>query len=174
MISLDKLIEVLTYNCTTGEFFWLVTVNPRAQAGDIAGSLSLSGGYIYIQYLGARYLAHRLAWFFRYGYDSEFEIDHVDRVRTHNWPENLREASRQCQVRNCGMLRNNTSGIKGVSPSKIGRNWVVYIKVNGVKKTLGYTDTLLEAAYLRYAAEQCLGFQDCDINSSAKQFIDSY
>jgi len=34
-----------------------------------------------------------------------------------------------------------------------------------------FTD-FLEACYHRFAAEQCLGFQDCDINSSAKQYID--
>jgi hypothetical protein len=49
---------------------------------------------------------------------------------------------------------------------------VALIAVNNKQKNLGRFDTLIDAAYVRFAAEQCLGFQDCDTNSSAKQFID--
>ena len=45
---------------------------------------------------------------------------------------------------------------------------------NGQIKSLGYFNDILEAAYARFAAEQCLGYQDCDINSSAKQYIYHY
>ena len=69
------------------------------------------------------------------------------------------------------MLKNNTSGVKGVCWDKRGSRWLAHIKVDYRRKHLGYYDTILEAAYVRYAAEQCLGFQDCDTNSSALVFI---
>jgi len=174
MKILDKFKEVLIYNETTGVFTWRVTTSSRALAGSAAGCVSSSDGYIYIQYAGDKVQAHRLAWYFIHGYDSEFEIDHRDRVRTNNAPDNLREASRQCQSRNCGMLSNNTSGIKGVSWYKQTNRWQVHIKVNGKQIRLAYVKNLLDAAYLRYAAEQCLGFADCDTMSSAKAYIDSH
>ena len=86
---------------------------------------------------------------------------------------NLTEASYQCQARNCGMRSDNRSGVKGISWCSPTNNWRAQIKVNGRFCFLGKFETILEAAYARYAAEQCLGFQDCDLNSSAKQFISS-
>jgi len=40
--------------------------------------------------------------------------------------------------------------------------------------SLGLFTDLLDAAYTRFAAEQCLGFQDCDVVSGARQFILTY
>ena len=71
------------------------------------------------------------------------------------------------------MLKNNTSGIKGVSWDKRAGVWKAYIAIDGDLKHLGHFDDLLDAAYTRYAAEQCLGFQDCDQNSSAKKYINA-
>ena len=98
-------------------------------------------------------------------------MDHVDRNRANNKYKNLREATHQCQIRNCKLLRNNVSGIKGVYWSKECSKWIVNIKVKRACSYLGLFEDKLEAAYTRFAAEQCLGFQDCDLNSSAKQFI---
>jgi len=70
------------------------------------------------------------------------------------------------------MLRNNTSGIKGVCWHSAGNKWRAVIRVNGRNCHLGIFADKLEATYHRYAAEQCLGFQDCDISSSALKFIE--
>ena len=71
------------------------------------------------------------------------------------------------------MNKNNTSGVKGVCWDKSKGRWNANISVNRKNKNLGCFDDFLEAAYHRYAAEQCLNWADCDTNSSAKQFIDS-
>ena len=106
------------------------------------------------------------------GYFPENGVDHINRVRDDNRYSNLREATHQCQMRNKTMMRNNASGINGVYWSKPKSRWRVEIG-NGVRaKFVALCRTLEEAAYLRYAAEQCLGFQDCDITSSAKKYID--
>jgi len=170
MITQERLKEVLRYDPDTGIFMWIVTLNSRAPAGSVAGSTDKKG-YIHIMIDGRFYKAHRLAILYTDGYLPENTVDHKDRVPWHNWRDNLREASYQCQARNCGMLKNNTSGVKGVCWDKRGSRWLAYIKVDYRRKHLGYYDTLLEAAYVRYAAEQCLGFQDCDTNSSALVFI---
>jgi len=169
-ITQERLKEVLDYNPETGVFLWVYAAG-NAPAGSEAGCLN-ADGYILIGIDGRSYLAHRLAVLYTDGYMPENTVDHIDRIPRHNWRLNLREASQQCQMRNRSMNKNNTSGINGVSWYKPAGKWCVKIAVDYQNKHIGYFDNILEAAYARYTAEQCLGFQDCDINSSAKQFIE--
>ena len=171
MITQERLKEVLSYNPETGVFLWRVS-SGKAPAGSTAGAPN-GDGYIQIKIDGKRYKAHRLAVLYTDGYMPENTVDHKDRIPWHNWRDNLQEASMQCQMRNCGMLKNNTSGVKGVGWDKAMGKWYARVKVSGVLKYIGCFDNLIEAAYARYAAEQCLGFQDCDANSSARRFISS-
>jgi len=171
MITQERLKEIVFYNQETGLFTWKINLGPRAVIGCVAGSSD--DGYVRIGIDGELYLAHRLVFLYVDGYLPEGEVDHIDRVRWHNWRSNLREASRQCQNRNCGMLKNNKSGIKGVYWYKPTGKWQAYITLNRGRFALGYFDNIVEAACHRFAAEQCLGFQDCDISSSAGEFIKS-
>ena len=171
-ITQERLKEVLDYNPDTGIFRWMVSTGHRAIVGAVAGSLKESG-YIEINVDGRRYQAHRLAILYTDGYMPENTVDHKDRVRSNNWRDNLREATQQCQNRNCGMRKDNKSGVKGVSWCQREGKWYAHIVVDGSGKNLGYHASILDAAYVRFAAEQCLGFQDCDLNSSAKQYIDA-
>ena len=172
MLTQGRLREVLDYDPSTGLFLWKGDGIGRWQ-GCGAGSNSSADGYIRMMVDGKNYLAHRLVILCVDGYLPEGTVDHINRVRTDNRRVNLRETSQQCQNRNCGMLKNNTSGVKGIYLNKRAGKWQAQIKVNRQNRHLGYHDTSLEAAYHRYAAEQCLGFMDCDINSSAKQYIES-
>jgi len=172
MLTQERLHEVLDYNSDTGLFKWRVAMNSMVAAGSEAGSFD-AGGYLQIGIDGKNYKTHRLAILYTDGYLPENSIDHVNRVRSDNRRANLREASMQCQRRNCGMLRNNTSGVKGVAWHKQMGKWLSFISLDGKKKHLGFHYTIIEAACHRYAAEQCLGFSDCDTHSSAKKYIDT-
>ena len=171
MITQSRLKEVLDYNPESGVFLWTEPAG-TAPAGAEAGCSDMKG-YIVIKVDRRTYKAHRLAILYTDGYLPENTVDHIDRVPWHNWRLNLREASRQCQMRNRKMNSNNTSGIKGISWNKPKSKWLAQIVVDGKHKHIGYYDSLLDAAFARFAAEQCLGFQDCDENSSAKQYINS-
>ena len=118
---------------------------------------------------GSAYKAHRLAILYVDGYMPEGTVDHIDRCRDHNWYDNLREASHQIQRRNSSASSTSKSGVKGVCFDICNKRWKAFITVNYHNRHLGLFTTLLEAAYHRYAAEQCLGWED--ENSSAKQFI---
>jgi len=171
MLTQERLKELLSYDPETGIFTWLEANGPRAVVGERAGGIHHSG-YRYIQIDNVAYGAHRLAFLYVFGYLPENEVDHRDRVRHNNKFLNLREATRQCQNRNCGMLRNNTTGVKGISYEAPTGKWTAYISVGKKTKKLGRFYDILEAAYHRFAAESCLGYPECDINSSAKQFIE--
>lgn len=99
------------------------------------------------------YYAHRLAWFYYYGYWPENKIDHRDQIKHHNWILNLREASDQCNQRNTGNRKDNKSGVKGVTWSNANNKWKVEIRINNKGKFLGYFVNFVEAVCTRLAAE---------------------
>ena len=109
-----KLKEFVDYDPGNGVFTRKqLKVKCQVQPGDIIGTPD-GLGYLRSSIDGKKYKLHRLAWLYVYGYFPENFIDHINRNRSDNRIENLREVSRQCNVRNCGNLKTNTSGIKGV------------------------------------------------------------
>ena len=137
MISQEKLKEVLHYDPDTGIFTWKVSTSNRVKVGDIAGTIQ-DTGYINISFNGRRYGAHRLAILYKDGYWPEGTVDHKDRIRYNNRYDNLREASNQCQMRNCGMNRKNKSGVKGVIHNKSSGKILAVITVDYKKGILVY------------------------------------
>jgi len=171
-MEVERLKELLSYDHLTGIFLWKVSVNSRAQKGDVAGSDN--EGYIHIRIDNKDYFAHRLAWLYEYGYFPENFLDHKDRIRHHNWIKNLREASQQCNLRNTGNRKNNKSGVKGICFYNPNQKWQAQIKVNGKNSHLGRFTDFTEAVAHRLAAEQCLNWSTCDSSSPAYQYIQKY
>ena len=170
MLTQKRLKELLLYNPDTGLFIRKKRVSSNALRGAVAGGIV--HGYVRIKIDRKVYSAHRLAFLYMVGYFPETTVDHINRVTNDNRWKNLREVTRLCQTRNCGMSKNNSSGVKVIYWGSRAGKWCVGMSVLGRRKTIGTFKDFYEAAYHRYAAEQCLGFQDCDINSSAKQFIE--
>ena len=170
MLTQERLKELLFYNPETGIFTWKVK-RPKRSIGSVAGCVKVYG-YRYISVDGTVYFAHRLAVLYMEGYVPENEVDHINRRRDDNRYGNLREATRQCNARNCSMNSNNSSLVKGVHYDNTRGKWFVQVGLDGPPRFLGRFGDFLEAAYHRYAVEQCMNFQDYDINSSAKQFIE--
>ena len=122
-------------------------------------------GYIRLSIQGKLFPIHRVVWLWHYGYWPENLIDHIDRDKSNNKIENLREATPTCNVRNSKVYKHNTSGVRGVYKDKT--KWGSQIKVSGKKTYLGSYDDFDEAVLARLAAEQCLNWSSCDSNSSA-------
>lgn len=70
--------------------------------------------------------------------------DHINGNRLDNRRENLRIATPAENARNRKIMKNNTSGYKGVTFEK--GYWKAYSTVNGKKKWLGYFKTAEDAA----------------------------
>ena len=173
MITQDELKELLHYDEKTGIFTWLKDVNKNIRKGCLAGTKH-SAGYVQITIARKLYLAHRLAWLFKYGYFPEHGLDHRDRNKEHNWITNLREASRSCNTRNTGNFSNNTSGVKGISFHKVNNKWISGIATNNKNKYICSNTDLTEAVAHRLAAEQCLNWEGCDSCSPAFQYMQKY
>lgn len=169
LVTQERLKELLHYDPLTGEFVWLIRTSNRVKVGDIAGTNS--EGYILISVDGRFYRAHILAWLYEYGYLPEYELDHKDRVRHHNWIDNLREVTRQCNTRNTGNRKNNSSGVKGVTWDNKNSRWKAQVMINGKTIYLGNHKGFTEAVCHRLAAEQAEGWEGCDRTSPAYQYV---
>jgi len=83
------------------------------------------------------------------------EIDHINRDRTDNRRENLRESTRFENTANRGTVsRNALSGRIGVSYHSRRRKWVAAMRRNGVVVLNKGFDTIQEAIKARELAEQ--------------------
>ena len=152
LLTAEKLRELLTYCLESGIFRRRVSAG-RARAGDIAGRVNPTKGYLRICINGKDYAAHRLAWLYVYGVWPSAEIDHINRVKTDNRIDNLTEATRTENNRNKGKSKNNTSGHVGVSWDKTKQKWYAYIQHDSKRIHLGYYDVLEDAVAARRAGE---------------------
>ena len=173
MITCREIRKILHYDAKRGVWRWRVRPARHVQLGSIAGSVN-SNGYRHIMINGKQYKSSRLAWFYIYGYFPENQVDHINRNPSDDRWCNLREVSHQCNIRNCGMRNDNTSGIKGVSWNKRDEKWQARVAVNGKSKSLGYHADFTEAVAHRLAAEQCLDWGGCDSSSPAFRHMEEY
>jgi len=171
MLTYEELHRQLVYNKLTGVFRWKISNTNSVKIGSKAGCIDKLNGYAVIGINNQIYLTHRLAWFYEYGYMPENMIDHIDRIKHHNWILNLRETSRQCNLRNTGNPKDNTSGVKGVYFCKKSNKWYAQIPKNKKQKVLGYYKDFDDAVCARLAGEQCLAWESCDSNSPAFQYV---
>ena len=139
MITQKQLKEVLHYNPDTGIFVWIKS--NRGLVSKEAGTLN--GGYLRIKIDHKLYYAHVLAWFYVKGKWPEFEIDHKDRIKTHNWFSNLRDATKSVNQQNQTKARiDSTTGVRGVTKNKVSGRYHVQIMFDKKAIYLGSFSTL--------------------------------
>ncbi len=110
---------------------WRVTRSNRRLSGEKAGYVGLDG-YLLVGMQGKKYRAHRLLWILRNGSIPDgMQIDHVDRNRLNNCPENLRLATPAENCRNRKQQSNNTTGERGVYWHKQLGKWAVRVRRDG-------------------------------------------
>jgi len=168
-LTQKRLKEILSYDSKTGIF-----TRQKANEEKVKLNCKDSYGYIVIGIGYKLYKAHRLAYLYHYGYFPENGLDHKNRKRDDNRISNLREASKQCNIRNSGVSICNASGIKGVHWYKRTMEWAANIRVNRKKVFLGNYTNKLSAAYARRSTEVYYDWNTCDLfPSSANEYIKS-
>lgn len=142
--------KILQYDEITGDFIRLVSSNPN-NIGK-AGHKASKNGYVRIEVLGKKYLAHRLAWLYVHGNWPSNIIDHIDGCKHNNKISNLRDVSQTTNLENQKTARSNSkSGFLGVIKEKSNK-YRAQIVVNKKQVRLGPFDTKEEAAshYLEF------------------------
>ena len=168
-LTQKKVRELFDYNEKTGILTSRID-RGKAKKGRQYRTIS-KNGYLELSINNTVYRVHEIVWLWWHGYWPEFMIDHIDKIRHHNWITNLREVSPQCNVRNSSISSTNTTGIKGVYLYARDNVFVAQISVKYKMIYLGRTTCLLEAACLRLAAEQAEDWPGCERAGSAYLFV---
>jgi len=145
MLDHMTLKDILHYSKETGVFTWLIPTSDRCRVGQVAGTLR-PDGYVSIQILKRRYMAHRLAWFYVTGVEPPDEIDHENFMRSDNRWDNLRLATSKQNKENSRLRSTNKSGYIGVHWDKSRGKWLAYVTHHKKFINLGRFDSQLEAA----------------------------
>ena len=147
-ITAEYVRSILAYDPNTGIFRWKnrsdVSACANQRFGKVAGFAD-KDGYTVIQIWTRRYCAHRLAWLVTTGAWPAKDIDHINGDRRDCRLANLREATRQQNLRNMKLRPNNKSGFKWVSWSKATKSWKAQIRDGNTNLYLGSFKTREEA-----------------------------
>jgi hypothetical protein len=144
-IPIKLLREYFYYNKDNGTFTWLKSGNSNgSKEGSIAGHKMKNGRFI-ITLKGNKILASRVAFAMHYNRwpFSGMEIDHINGNKSDDRIVNLRECTRQQNVINRGVQKNNKLGLKGIR--FVNKKYVASITVNKKQIYLGTFKNLDEA-----------------------------
>ena len=144
-ITQYELHKQVYYDPVTGWFIW--KISKRGRKNGRIGCVCPSG-YRQVSVNKAKYLEHRLAWFYMTG-EWPHMIDHINRNRADNRWNNLRLASNSQNIANSRVYKTNTSGYRGVIFEKNRQKYRASIMINGKRNYLGRFDDLDEA-YIEY------------------------
>jgi hypothetical protein len=81
--------------------------------------------------------------------DNKPFVDHIDNNRLNNNINNLRWCTQRENCMNSSIRNDNSSGVKGVSWHKKTKKWNARIMIDGIQISLGYYDSVEEAAKAR-------------------------
>lgn len=102
--------------------------------------------YPKVFFRGVSTTAHRIAYIMYHGYIPDgMEIDHINRNKSDYRIVNLRAVTRKVNMENRGLMKNNTSGFKGVVFHKEQQKWFGRKMRGGIRKTTAYYSTPEEA-----------------------------
>lgn len=142
LISQDYLSHLFDYK--DGALYWKNPIKrSKMKIGDRAGTTTTANRRV-ITIHSKPFSEHRLIFMFHKGWLPK-EIDHIDCNQLNNKIENLRAATRSENSSNRGLMKNNTSGVKGVSWHKLHGKWEATCQINKKRHKIGYYDDLAEA-----------------------------
>jgi len=158
MVSREELEELFEYRDGTlygKEVSWRRKASNSRCAGRPLGT-QMSSGHLHLKFQDRggnkhKFLVHRLIYLMHHGALPEM-LDHIDRDPRNNRIENLRPASKSLNSQNRGAQSNSKWGMRGIYKDSLG-GYVVHIKLDGVRHSLGRTKCLGEAWRMRKDGE---------------------
>lgn len=150
MITQADALELFEYR--DGSLYWKSSPNNNVPVGSVVGCPNKTGA-VRTNIRGKWYLVHRIIFLMFYGYAPQC-IDHINRDRSDNHIENLREATLSQNQYNRVAQRNNTSGIKNVSWNVAMKKWGVSLQVNKKLMRFGFFEDLELASLVAVEARE--------------------
>jgi len=150
--GLDHAELVRRMTLIDGKLYYIVDEGRRVVSGNRVGTQYDDRTYRRVIINGKIFQEHRIIWFYVNGKWPDGMLDHIDRDKSNNRIENLRESNCVLNQRNTSLNKNNQTGHNGVS-TRYGK-YQAHIKSNNKKKHLGTYDTIEEAITARKDAER--------------------
>lgn len=142
-MKVTQAIVKSAFNLEGGWLFWVDPKSKGMKPGDRAGTVNERGDVV-IRWNGKTYKAHRLIFLYDRGYLPKF-VDHKDKKRDNNAPDNLRGSNAKTNARNKTKAQGKTCQYKGVCATKSGR-WRAQIAKDRKVYYLGTFDEEIKAA----------------------------
>jgi len=148
-LTLEDAHFLFRVDLNTGVLCWNID-RRRARRGQVAGTLDTSTGYLVVTVNYRKYSVHEIIWLLVHGSWANSHIDHIDRSKLNNKPNNLRLATSRENKLNSPTSDNAV----GCYWDNKNQNWRVAIRYEGSLLNLGSFITLLDARahYLRRRA----------------------
>lgn len=158
---LQELQKHLAYNPKTGEITYKNTRYGTKKVGEVAGKVRPCG-YKRFHFCGHYLQNHRVAWVLHYGVWPKYTIDHINRDKTDNRIENLRDVPQQENNYNRPKFKTKNH-YKGVSFNKRFNKYYARVFKEGKRYHLGVftCPTLAALTYDKKAKEL---FGECELN----------
>jgi len=147
-LTQERVLELFDYR--DGEI--IRKNHKRAHLNGESAGTDNGRGYIKVRVDRIKHFRSRIVFLMHNGYLPEC-VDHINRNRSDDRIENLRDVSMSLNSFHKGRLSSNTSGKAGVSFAKNVERHVAYITHNGKRILLGYYDFFDDAVRARRDAE---------------------
>lgn len=150
-LSIEELQSIFTFDIENGRLIRIKSTQGRIDRENFRAD------YRYVSIDGTQYFEHRLIWMLanRQHIPSGMDVDHINRDKLDNRPDNLRLATTSQNRANITLQRNNSTGFKGVFLDK--GKFRAKIKSNGIQRFLGSYSTA-EAAAAAYDSAALAAF----------------
>lgn len=164
-MKLDQklLKKLVNYNPETGYFVRIAKLNKEHNVFSCEPFVPQSitpYGYYQINILGRPYTLHRLIFLYMTGRFPTADVDHKNGNRLDNRWNNLREVTRQENLKNIGLRSTNTTGHIGVHLRTDTNKFHAYINHKGIKYSLGDYSKIQDAIRARLKAEKQFKFHE--------------
>lgn len=128
-LPIEELKRIFYYDFNTETLRWKIRTK-KTLPGSPAGAANKSG-HMMVSYNNEKFYVHRVVFALFNNRWPNGIIDHIDRNRGNNNPNNLREADDNQNNYNMKMRIDNSSGVRGVSKHCGG--WHAEVQAKGIR-----------------------------------------